>query len=187
MKNLALLLLMPLFGVIMAQKTIFSQNFVSLFLGQKFDSSFINKNKNGKNSWRVATHNASKTGNYAKMSAYNTDGEEEDWLILKVDLTQCFKAQLQFETAVGYYDKPTLKVFVTDSLTTDFSTFKPITARLAEGKDVKKGKFSDFVSSGKIDVSDYCGGILYLGFQYVGNKLGQSTLYELDNILIEGE
>ncbi len=180
MKYLIFLLLPSFF---FTQELFFEENFDRMSFGDSFDKNWIVKNVEGENGWRVSSHKGSKTKLYAKISGYKGSDTEEDWLILKQDLTSCYNASLTFETAVGYYQHPGLTVWIHD--TENIQEGKKLdSVNLASKKDVEKYSFSSFVSSGTLDISSFCGGMFYLGFRYLGNNHNESTVFELDNLRI---
>lgn len=181
MKFLLLLLFFPYFYF--TQELFFEEDFNQMTFGNSFDQNWIVKNVEGKNTWRISSHKNSKTKLYAKISGYKGSEKEEDWLILKQDLTHCYNASLLFETAVGFYQHQGLSVWVHDSDT--ISQGKKLDSiQLASKKDLKNHSFSPFVSSQRINISAFCGGMFYLGFRYLGNHSNKSTVFELDNIQI---
>lgn len=167
----------------LSQELLFEENFNHMSFGDSFNENWIVKNIEGKNTWRVSSHKGSKTKLYAKVSGYKGSDIEEDWLILKQDLTSCYNASLTFETAIGYYQHEGLTVWIHD--TKDIQKGKKLdSVNLASKKDIKKATFSPFISSGSIDISSFCGGMLYVGFRYLGNHNNESTVFELDNLRI---
>ncbi|APD06105.1 hypothetical protein UJ101_00566 [Flavobacteriaceae bacterium UJ101] len=181
MKFLLLLLFFPHFSF--TQELFFQENFDQMTFGNSFNHNWVVKNIEGKNSWRISSHKNSKTKLYAKISGYKGSEKEEDWLILKQDLTHCYNASLQFETATGFYQHHGLSVWIHDS--ENISQGEKIDSiKLASEENIKAYSFSPFVSSQRINVSAFCGGMFYLGFRYLGNNSNESTVFELDNIQI---
>lgn len=177
--NYLLLLLFPFLSF--TQELLFEEDFNQMNFGNSFDENWIVKNNQGKNSWRVSSHKNSKTKYYAKISGYKGSDNEEDWLILKQDLTHCYNASLKFETAIGFYQHHGLSIWIHE--TEDITQGKKLDSiTLASKHDIKKYSFSPFVPSQKINISTFCGGMFYLGFRYLGNNTDKSTVFEVDNI-----
>ncbi|MFV0530239.1 MAG: choice-of-anchor J domain-containing protein [Flavobacteriales bacterium] len=177
-----LIVLIPCF--LFAQEPFFKETFDQMSFGSFFDQNWTVKNIQGENSWRVSSHKKSTTGLYAKISGYKGSENEEDWLVLKKDLSSCYKASLEFETATGYYKHNGLSIWIHDTENIMEKGKKVEKVNLASKKDLKKYNFSPFVSSGKIDISEFCGGMFYVGFRYLGNNSNESTTFELDNVQI---
>ncbi len=174
-------LLIPCFYF--TQELFFEETFDKMTFGDSFERNWIMKNIQGKNTWRVSSHKNSTTKLYAKISGYKGSEIEEDWLILKQDLTNCYNASLEFETAIGFYQHDGLSVWIHD--TEDLLKGRELkSTRLASKKDLKEFSFSPFIPSGKIDLAEFCGGMFYLGFHYLGNNSNESTVFEIDNIKI---
>ncbi len=173
--------LLPIFGI--SQKLYFEETFDKMKLGNRFNKNWTVQNKKGKNTWHVSSHKNAKTKLYAKISGYRGSKQEDDWLILRQDLSACYKASLSFESATGYYKHNGLSILISDS--SDFSNAKKLKEiTIASARNVTRGNFSSFIPSGKIDLSAHCGGEVYIGFHYIGNNTSQSTTFEIDNIKI---
>ncbi len=182
MKQFFIFLLLS--NLVNSQELLFHENFDEMKFDNTFNHNWIVKNIEGKNTWRVSSHKNSKNKLYAKISGYKGSEIEKDLLILKQNLTKCYNASLEFETAVGYYKHNGLTVWTNDNKNIEEGN-KLENIIIASEADLKEYSFSPFINSNKIDISEYCGGMFYLGFLYEGNNLDKSTVFEVDNIKIE--
>lgn len=127
------------------------------------------------------------TNQYVEISAY---GSDEDplvaWLVTPgIDLTDAQgSVHLNFETKDGYYNGEGLSVYIS----TDFSdsienaTWTELSTNISSGST---GGYADyFTPSGNIDISNYNGNIVHIGFKYVGadSDDGVTTSYQIDTI-----
>lgn len=148
---------------------IFFENF-SNGLGQ-----FTNEN----GLWESGTY---KGRDYAVANAYNQGAKEEKLISSVIDLTDVDQAVLTFEHAIGYID--------TNDPTVDFtlwikeeSASEWIQLQIPSYPE-SAGGWSSFVSSGDIDLRDYCGKKVQIAFQYKSTEEKQSG-WEISNVLIE--
>ena len=145
--------------------------------------------------WKTYPEEGTKTwyGNYVtaterwiQATAYNSgQASVKAWLITPViDLTTASNPYVSFESANGYDNGATLKLYAsadyTGSATPWTSTWTPLTFTLPP---LNSGSWSDFVSSGKVDISAYKGGNVYIAWVYEGGT-GRTTTWEVDNILV---
>lgn len=125
-------------------------------------------------------------GNYnggcAIANAYNKGAKEEKLISSVIDLTNVDQAVLTFEHAIGFID--------TNDPTVDFtlwikeeSASEWIQLQIPSYPE-SAGGWSSFVSSGNIDLRDYCGKKVQIAFQYKSTEEKQSG-WEISNVLIE--
>lgn len=125
-------------------------------------------------------------GNYnggcAIANAYNKGAKEEKLISSVIDLTNVDQAVLTFEHAIGFID--------TNDPTVDFtlwikeeSASEWIQLQIPSYPE-SAGGWSSFVSSGDIDLRDYCGKKVQIAFQYKSTEEKQSG-WEISNVLIE--
>lgn len=125
-------------------------------------------------------------GNYnggcAIANAYKQGAKEEKLISSVIDLTNVDQAVLTFEHAIGYID--------TNDPTVDFtlwikeeSASEWIQLQIPSYPE-SAGGWSSFVSSGDIDLRDYCGKKVQIAFQYKSTEEKQSG-WEISNVLIE--
>lgn len=123
---------------------------------------------------------------YAQLTAYNAGSPVETWLITPgLDLTSVSQAQLSFETKDGHYNGDVLSIYVS----TDFGgNASNATWTEVSGANISTGHTNgygdNFISSGAVDLSDYLGEIIVVGFKYEGSNNGATTTMQIDNILI---
>ena len=183
MRFIKILMISLFSSCVFAQKLYFSEDFKSYDFGKELSDNWKIQSVKGKNYWRVSSHKNSKTGKYLKISAYKGDLEEIDEAILSLDLSHCYEANFEFQSAIGYFqEKSQLELLISDSFSGNYSPIKNV--RIANSENIRKGKFSSFISSGKIDISDYCGGFIHLKFAYKGSVENGATTYEIDDIKI---
>lgn len=125
-------------------------------------------------------------GNYnggcAIANAYNKGAKEEKLISSVIDLTNVDQAVLTFEHAIGFID--------TNDPTVDFtlwikeeSASEWIQLQIPSYPE-SAGGWSSFVSSGDIDLRNYCGKKVQIAFQYKSTEEKQSG-WEISNVLIE--
>ena len=123
-------------------------------------------------------------GGCAVANAYKKGAKEEKLISSVIDLTNVDQAVLTFEHAIGYID--------TNDPTVDFtlwikeeSASEWIQLQIPSYPDPESaGGWSSFVSSGDIDLRDYCGKKVQIAFQYKSTEEKQSG-WEISNVLIE--
>lgn len=124
---------------------------------------------------------------YAQLTAFNAGGSVETWLVTPgLDLTSASNPELEFDTKDGYYNGKALTVYVS----TDFNgnaanaTWDELNnVTLSQGHTGGYG--DDFISSGVIDLSQYAGQVIFVGFEYKGNDGGVTTTMQIDNISVK--
>lgn len=122
-------------------------------------------------------------GSCAKISGFGAgNNANEDWLISPaINLSETKTAYLTFDTAVKYAGN-TLEIFIS----TDYSgagnpsvaTWKTIKAKLSP----KTGSYV-WRNSGKINISKYTGGKVYVAFKYTSTTEAAAT-WEVDNVKV---
>lgn len=122
---------------------------------------------------------------YAQASAYNSDDDPYNlWLVTPgVDLADATEAALSFDTKDGYNNGEALTVYVSTDFTGDptTATWTELTGyTLSSGNT--NGYADNFTNSGAIDLSDYTGETVYIGFEYNGSPNGVTTTYQIDNV-----
>ena len=126
------------------------------------------------------------TRKWVQATAYNSgQASVITWMIAPViDLTTATSPYLQFESANGYDNGATLKLFLSNNY--DGST-TPWTATWTEKSFSMPASsvsgYSQFVNSGQIDLSSYNGGQLWIAWVYDGGT-DRTTTWEVDNVLV---
>lgn len=126
------------------------------------------------------------TRKWVQATAYNSGQESViTWMTAPVvDLTMATSPYLEFESADGYDNGATLKLFVStnydgsatpwNSAWTEISfTMPPLTI----------SGYSQFVKSGKIDLTPYKGGHTWIAWVYDGST-NRTTTWEVDNVIV---
>lgn len=165
----------------------FSQDFESLTTGAGVNVSI--------QGWRNVNINEGETryqarefddNKYAQISAFNSDENNlEAWLVtpaLILEGTQ--NPTLTFDTKDGFNNGDGLKVFISTDLTEDTvenATWTELNATIANGAPSNEYA-ENFTPSGTINLSEYIGQTVHIGFQYIGSDTGVTTTYQIDNI-----
>lgn len=129
---------------------------------------------------------------WVQATAYNSGlASVVTWMIAPVvDLTTATDPYLLFESADGYDNGATLKVYVSTNYT---GSATPWTSTWTEKSFTlppsTQGTYSQFVSSGQIDLSAYKGGQIYIAWVYTGadptgTASDKTTTWEVDNVLV---
>jgi len=108
----------------------------------------------------------------------------------QIDLTASTQPYVKFESADGYDNGATLELFVstdyTGSATPWTSTWTKLNFTLPPSTNPL---YSDFISSGQVDLSVYIGSTLYIAWIYkgadpTGTTNDKTTTWEVDNVII---
>lgn len=172
----------------------------TIYLSQDFTSLAKSADVSTLAGWKSWPQEGTKTwyGNevgsrkWVQATAFNSGlASVKTWMIAPVvDLAAATEPYLLFESADGYDNGATLKVYVS----TDYSgSATPWTSTWTEKSFTlppsTQGTFSQFVSSGQIDLSAYKGGLLYIAWVYTGadptgTASDKTTTWEVDNVLV---
>ena len=123
---------------------------------------------------------------YAQLTAHGANAPVETWLITPgLDLTSENAAKLSFETKDGHYNGDALSVYIS----TDFSgNASNATWTQLNNVTISQGHTDgygvNFISSGNVNLSEYLGLVIYVGFKYQGSDGGISTTIQLDNVSV---
>ncbi len=123
---------------------------------------------------------------WVQATAYNSgQASVITWMIAPViDLTMATQPYLLFESADGYDNGATLKLYVStnyDGSATPWN-FTWTEKTFALPVSTASG-YSQFASSGQIDLSSYKGGPLWIAWVYDGGT-NRTTTWEVDNVLV---
>lgn len=126
---------------------------------------------------------------YAQLTAYNASGAVETWLVTPgLDLTDQGQAELSFETKDGHYNGNPLSVYISTDFNGDASDATWTQLNNVNISQGHSGGYGDnFISSGNVDLSEYAGQVIFIGFKYEGSNNGVSTTIQLDNVSVDGE
>lgn len=120
---------------------------------------------------------------YIQSSAFNDDAPEtKSWIVTPL-INATATTTLSFETAKAFWTHDGLTVWTSTDYECDplTATWTPLTATLAGQNDADH----DWVSSGDIDLSDFAGGTVAIGFKYEGNNnAGETASFRVDNLKV---
>ena len=125
---------------------------------------------------------------YAQITAFGSnESTVEAWLVTPyLNLNGTTSPTLNFKTKDGFNNGACLKVFVSTDLensTIGEATWIELTdVIIASG--TQSGYADNFTDSGNVDLSDYIGQNIHIGFQYVGGSSGVTTTMQIDDISI---
>lgn len=126
---------------------------------------------------------------YALVQGFGAGSAIESWLISpKINFDEA--ENLSFKSKIGFWKHNGLKVFIS----TDFNgcdvedaTWTELTAAVlantTNSPDGISGYAANFISSGNVDITSYSG-TGFIGFQYIGDDDGNTTTYQLDDVVI---
>lgn len=164
----------------------FTESFEGLTTGANVNlEGWANINVSG-GSTLFSVRNFSGSDAYAQISAY-ASGEDvlNAWLVtpgLIID-ANTEDPVLSFETADGFNNGNSLRVYVTTEFNGDpeASNWAEVSANISSGNN---SGYGDFVSSGEIDLSNYVGEVIYVGFEYDGGENSATTTYQINDIYV---
>lgn len=122
-------------------------------------------------------------GGCAIANAHNQGAKEEKLISSVIDLTNVDQAVLTFEHAIGYIESNDPKVDFTLWIKEEGAS-EWIQLQIPSYPESAGSRWSSFVSSGDIDLRDYCGKKVQIAFQYKSTEEKQSG-WEISNVLIE--
>jgi hypothetical protein len=126
------------------------------------------------------------TEKWIQATAYNSgQASVITWMITPaLNLSAAVQPYVSFESANGYDTGATLKLYAskdyTGSATPWTSTWTPLTFTQPP---LNASGWSDFISSGKVDLSAFKGGTAYVAWVYEGGGT-KTTTWEVDNVLV---
>lgn len=164
-------------GTAVGEDVIYFENFSSCDALNSMTSQSIS----GDEAWECTPNG--ETGGGARMNGYSGGAQDNlDWLITPaIDLSTIDAANLSFNTDVRY-DGPALEVYASSDYTNDAdaATWTKLTVVLDEDAD----NFDTWTSSGDIDLSDYTGSTVYIGFLYSSNTVDGAATWSIDNVKV---
>ena len=123
---------------------------------------------------------------WVQATAYNSgQASVITWMIAPViDLTMATQPYLLFESADGYDNGATLKLYVSTNYDGSATPWNFTWAEKTFTLPVSTASgYSQFESSGQIDLSSYKGGPLWIAWVYDGGT-NRTTTWEVDNVLV---
>lgn len=126
---------------------------------------------------------------YAQLTAHLATGIVESWLVTPgLDLTTETAAQLSFKTKDGHYNGDPMTVYISTNFNGD-----PAAATWTQLNNVTisrghaNGYGDTFISSGNVDLSQYLGQVIHVGFKYLGAVGGTTTTMQLDDVSVSAD
>lgn len=120
---------------------------------------------------------------FAECEAYqDTNPETEAWLITpSIDTDD--KSMFSFQSAQAYWAHQGLSVWISP----DFDDFTDANWTALDQAKIADNSAEDFelVDSGEIDLKDYFGGKVKVGFKYEGTAASNTTKSRIDNVLLK--
>jgi len=126
------------------------------------------------------------TRKWVQATAYNSgQASVITWMIAPViDLATATSPYLQFESANGYDNGATLKLFVSTNYDGSATPWNATWTEKSFSMPASSvSGYSQFVNSGQIDLSPYKGGQLWIAWVYDGGT-DRTTTWEVDNVLV---
>jgi hypothetical protein len=126
-------------------------------------------------------------GPWIQATAFNSgQASVITWMIApQIDLTVSVKPYVQFESADGYDNGATLELYAstdyTGSVTPWLNTWTKLNFTLPP---LTASGYSQFVSSGQVDLSAFNGSTVYIAWVYKGGATAKTTTWEVDNVII---
>jgi hypothetical protein len=123
---------------------------------------------------------------WVQATAYNSGQSSViTWMIAPaIDLTAATTPYLQFESANGYDNGATLKLFVSTNYDGSETPWNATWTETTFSMPASSASgYSQFVNSGEIDLSPYKGGQLWIAWVYDGST-ERTTTWEVDNVLV---
>ena len=120
---------------------------------------------------------------FAECEAYQDDNPDtEAWLITpSIDTDE--KSMFSFQTAQAFWKHQGLTVWISEDFTNvaDADWVELDQAKLADDSNENY----EFVDSGVVDLKDYFGGKVRVGFKYTGTAAANTTKIRIDNVVIQ--
>jgi len=136
------------------------------------------------------SYKTSTLGPFVETTAYNSGQSSViSWMIApQIDLSVSAAPYMTFESAVGYDNGATLELYVSTDYT---GSTNPWTSTWKKHEftrpPVTPSYYSDFVSSGKVDLSEYNGYSISIAWVYKGGVPSRTSTWEVDNVVIAEE
>lgn len=154
--------------------TIFSENFDESWGGIEAVSVI------GSQVWERENNYGPDGSPCARISGYEAGSfENDDWLVTSaLDLSNYSSATLSFESAKNYDGDP-----MTVNISTNYSGNPATATWITLSASLSSGNW-EWTPSGNVDLSDYVGQTVYVGFNYTSTNQVSAT-WEVDNVVIK--
>jgi hypothetical protein len=141
------------------------------------------------------SYKTSSLGPFVETTAYNSGQPSVIvWMISpQIDLSVATNPYISFESADGYDNGATLHLYVSTDYTGSATPWTSTWTELFFTRPPSTNpNYSAFVSSGKVDLSDYNGSTIYIAWVYrgadpAGTSTDKTTTWEIDNVLVAEE
>lgn len=151
------------------------------------ENGWINKDVTGTLEWLCKEYSGNR---YVQASSYNSNENNEAWLIHQYDLTNATLPVFTFDVKIAYWNANCLSVWVSDNFDGNpaniaTATWTDISSNFTFNEEPTSG-YGSFYNAGEADLSAYNGKTIYIAFKYSGNGTDNSatTTYQLDNIIL---
>lgn len=171
----------------------------TIYLNQDFSSLVKYADVTTLTGWKTYAEAGGKTwyGNevsskkWVQATAYNSgQNSVVSWMIAPLlDLTRAEKPFISFESADGYDNGATLELFVSTNYTGSATPWSSTWTKLSFTLPVSSPSgYSQFVSSGQVDLTLFKGGPVYVAWVYKGadpsgTASDKTTTWEIDNVV----
>ena len=135
----------------------------------------------GNRDWRLRPFNGE---TYATISGYNGTAPFDSWLITPcINVNKLAEKVLNFQTQVNGYGSTTstFEVYVLDSNDPTTANITKLDATMAAAPS---SGYSDWVSSGNIDLSAWAGKKVFIGWRYQATTDANYATWCIDNVLV---
>jgi len=120
---------------------------------------------------------------YAQMSAYNSGETSELVYLITPGLVVSSNSILIFETKLGYMAHDPASVHISVDFSGDVTTATWTAVTYTHATAPSDG-YGDWTASGDVDLSSYDGQTIYIAFVYAGGDPGETTTFQVDNVLV---
>jgi len=172
----------------------------TIYLSEDFSSLASGADVSALDGWNTYPQAGTKTwhgyiysnNHFARVTAFDS-GEASViiWMIAPpVDLTTASSPYVSFTSADGYDNGATLEFYASSDYTGSATPWTSTWTRLDFTLPPSTNPYySDLVSSGNVDLSDYTGGTVYLAWVYTGadpegTDNDDTTTWEVDNVMV---
>lgn len=139
----------------------------------------------GTRGWKAKEYSANQ---YAQYSAYKSEEDANIAYLITPDITlSAPKNLLSFDINVAYWTHDGLEILISEDFNgSNFgsATWTDVTSNFSIPQEPTNG-YGTFTTAGTMDISDFSGTI-NIAFKYTGSgNNGQTTTYQIDNILVK--
>jgi hypothetical protein len=170
-----------------------------IYVTQNFNSIVQNADVSTLDGWLTYPEQGTKTwygntvsgkGTWVQATAYNSgQASVITWMIApQIDLSTASQPYVQFESADGYDNGATLELYASSDYTGSSTPWNSTWTLLNFTHPPSSSSgYSDFISSGQVDLSAFNGSTMYVAWVYKGGAPSKTTTWEVDNVIIAGK